>query len=162
MGKKKDFLYMHHTGVSPEKTASEITQLLIKQGATGVMLEANQGNLIGLRFEFEVGEGKKVPIRLPVRATAVRQQLQAARRERGGSRVPRTDMEQARRTAWRMVKRWIEAQLAYVATGQVQVIEVFLPYILTKDGETLFRTLQKGGLDRMLDYTPVEEMDNDR
>jgi hypothetical protein len=48
------------------------------------------------------------------------------------------NQQQATRTAWRILKGWIEAQMAIIEAGLASLAEVFLPYALLKDGRTLF------------------------
>ena len=52
-----------------------------------------------------------------------------------GLRTP----EQARRVAWRIIKDWVEAQMAIVATKMVTLPQVFLPYAVNKNGQTLYQ-----------------------
>ena len=55
-------------------------------------------------------------------------------------KVPRrlvTD-EQAVKVSWRIIKDWIEAQMALVEAELAELAEVFLPYAITKDGNTLY------------------------
>lgn len=49
---------------------------------------------------------------------------------------------QAVRTAWRIVKDWVEAQMALVETQMVTTAEVFLPYAVMHDGRTLAQHAQ--------------------
>ena len=42
-------------------------------------------------------------------------------------------MEQAQRVAWRILKDWIESQIALMESGMVCMEEVFLPYMLAGD-----------------------------
>lgn len=54
------------------------------------------------------------------------------------------DPAQAKRTAWRQILRWIDAQLALIEVGQASAFEVFMPYLTTtaEDGsETTMATL---------------------
>lgn len=44
---------------------------------------------------------------------------------------------QAIRTAWRVIRDWVEAQLALVEINMVTVPQVFLPYAIMRDGKTL-------------------------
>ena len=44
---------------------------------------------------------------------------------------------QATRTAWRIVKDWVEAHIALVETQMVTAPQVFLPYAVMRDGRTL-------------------------
>jgi hypothetical protein len=45
--------------------------------------------------------------------------------------------QQAVRTAWCVVKDWVEAQMALVETQMLTSQQVFLPYALMSDGRTL-------------------------
>jgi hypothetical protein len=42
------------------------------------------------------------------------------------------------RTAWRIIKDWVQAQLALVEINMVTVPQVFLPYAIMQDGRTLW------------------------
>src|SRR5438552_18436509 len=44
---------------------------------------------------------------------------------------------QAVRVEWRIVKDWVEAQLALIETRMVTAQQVFLPYAIMRDGRTL-------------------------
>jgi hypothetical protein len=49
---------------------------------------------------------------------------------------------QAVRTAWRIVKDWIEAQLAIIETRMVKTEQVFLPYAIMRDNKTLYEHVE--------------------
>ena len=53
---------------------------------------------------------------------------------------------QAERTAWRNVRDWIMAQLAIIEAGQVDIEEVFLPYLTDRNGRTLYQLYRDGKL----------------
>ena len=55
----------------------------------------------------------------------------------------RARREQAYHTAWRIIKDWVEAQLALLETEMVDFEEVFMPYILS-GRETLYQALSEG------------------
>lgn len=59
-------------------------------------------------------------------------------------KVPRNkcNKEQALRVCWRIIKDWIEAQMAIVESELAGMAEVFLPYAVTKRGTTLYRELE--------------------
>lgn len=82
--------------------------------------------------------------RLPCRSAAVYQTLL------NDPKVPYrlTTQEQATRVAWRIVRSWVEAQLAIIETGMVAAEEVFLPYRLVGDGQTVYEVYQRS--DRLL------------
>lgn len=55
-------------------------------------------------------------------------------------------MEHAARVGWRVVRDWLEAQLAFVAAEMVSLDEVMLPYRQVGGGQTLYRALQSNQL----------------
>ena len=56
------------------------------------------------------------------------------------------DREQAERVAWRIVKDWVEAQMAILESEMVQIDEIFLPYMVNNDGQTLFEAYRHNQL----------------
>lgn len=56
------------------------------------------------------------------------------------------DREQAERVAWRIVKDWVEAQMAILESEMVQMDEIFLPYMLSSSGQTVFEAYRKNQL----------------
>ena len=57
-----------------------------------------------------------------------------------------TSPEQAERVAWRIVKDWLTAQLAILETEMVDVGQVFLPYFVGRNGQTLYEAYSTGQL----------------
>ena len=47
-------------------------------------------------------------------------------------------LEQAQRVAWRIVKDWLEAQLAIIETEMVTLDQVMLPYMQGDNGQTVY------------------------
>lgn len=131
------------TKITAEKTAGEIQSKLAKAGAQAVMSEYDdEGVLSAMSFRIAY-KGQMVSFRLPARIQPIYVILQ---RDPNVPRKLRT-MEQASRVAWRIIKDWIEAQLALVEAEQVEMVEVFLPYAQNQHtGQTLFETFQEGGL----------------
>lgn len=50
---------------------------------------------------------------------------------------------QAIRTGWRIVKDWVEAQMALIEAGLASLPEVMLPYAITSNGETLYKRIEQ-------------------
>jgi hypothetical protein len=125
------------TSISAEKTVSEIQAKLAKAGAFQVLHEYQRGtgDLVGLSFRITTQFGE-LSFELPARIEAVETIL---KRQRVRVRAGR---EQAVRVAWRILKDWIEAQLALIETGMVTIEQVFLPYAQNKNGETLYEVLR--------------------
>lgn len=51
--------------------------------------------------------------------------------------------EQAERVAWRILKDWVEAQMALLDIQMVRFEEIFLPYIETGNGQTIYERLEE-------------------
>lgn len=82
-----------------------------------------------------------MPYRLPSDWKAT---LALLREDRKVPRRFKTE-EQARRVAWRVVKDWIEAQLAFVDMRQVTLDQVMMPYLQLNTGETLYQRFRAHG-----------------
>lgn len=52
--------------------------------------------------------------------------------------------DQARRVAWRILKTWVEAQIAIIEAQLASLAEIMLPYAITKNGNTLFKEIEAG------------------
>lgn len=137
-------LYMETTGIPAEKTAAEITHLLVQAGATQTYNKYENKKVTGLSFTLNVG-GQVIPFSLPVRVEPVFKCLQRKRSPITRQRKAAFDLEQAERVAWRQLLRWIQAQLAMIETGMVQSAEVFMPYIEVRPGVTAFDAAVKSG-----------------
>jgi hypothetical protein len=132
-------MYMGTTKIAAEKTVNEISKLLARSGARAVLTEYDDdGNVTGVCFKVQM-KGQFVSFSLPARADAV---LHMLTQEGVLSTDPVRRGEQAERTAWRQILRWIEAQMALIETGQVQLEEIFLPFAVGPDGKTVFQKLQ--------------------
>lgn len=56
------------------------------------------------------------------------------------------DREQAERVAWRILKDWVEAQMAILESQMVQMDEIFLPYMIAKEGLTTYELYKNNQL----------------
>lgn len=139
-----DTLFMETTTISPDKTVAEIQQLLGQNGATAVMTEYDpNGEVLAVSFKVR-WKGKEIPFRLPSNWEAVRFLLK--------NKTTKDLDGQAKRTAWRCVLRWVEAQMALIKTGQVELPQVFLPYLQTGLNQTLYDLIR--AKDYSLEFKP--------
>lgn len=137
MSKKDNTKLLNYTTeIEPIKTAGEIMGLLATKGAQAIMIDYDKGEPIGLSFKILVNS-HEVYFKLPCNVDGA---LQAMKRMRIPPRY--VNPAQAKRTAWRIVKNWVEAQMAIIDCGQAQMAEVFLPYAITSTGQTLFQRIQ--------------------
>jgi hypothetical protein len=137
-------LLNYTTTIDAAKTASEIVARLVANGARKIGLEYDERrrpSWISFRAETPFGEQS---YRLPVNLAAVETTL--GRLAHAGKIPARyATRDQAERTGWRIVKDWIEVQMAIVAVGMASLDEVMLPYML--QGDTTFYRFT---VDRML------------
>ncbi len=126
-------LLNYTTSVSADKSIAAIQKALAKAGASAILHEYDQsGNIIALSFRIKL-DANDISFRLPTDWRAVQRRLEAQRLERRY----RTQ-EHALRVAWRITKDWVEAQLAIIETQMVTTAQVFLPYAVTANGQTLY------------------------
>ena len=112
----------------------QIQQMLAKAGASAILMDYNgSGQIIALSFKLKLNDGQEISFRLPCDPRPVMQVL-----ERQGVERRYRSEEQALRVAWRIVKDWVEAQLAIIETRMVTTAQVFLPYAVNQKGQTLY------------------------
>lgn len=133
-------LLNYTTNIDADKTAGEIARMLSIAGAGAVLTEYNKEDayIEAISFKMEIN-GVEAGFKLPCDWKPVLGVLEADRK------VPRSrcNREQAVRTSWRIVKNWVEAQLAIIETKMVKTEEIFLPYMIMKNGQTLFKTIEE-------------------
>ncbi len=131
-------LLNYTTKIDVEKTIGEIQKMLSLRGASQILTDYEEGYVKALSFRLTLGE-QTISFKLPCDWNPVLQLL------KDDPKVPvkLCVREQAVRVAWRIVKDWVEAQMALVETNMAQMGEVFLPYAVMKGGQTLFEQMQE-------------------
>ena len=131
-------LLNYTTKVNVYATLGEIQGVLVKHGAKKIMQDYDDaGRITALTFSIETPAGVR-GIRLPANVDAVHKVLTRQR--------VKCDREQAERVAWRIVKDWVEAQMAILESEMVQMDEIFLPYMVNNAGQTFFQAYQANQL----------------
>jgi hypothetical protein len=98
------------------------------------------GNVTAISFRIDTNFGE-MTFRLPADVMAVDSTLKAQYR---AGKVPRrfsNDSEHSRRVSWRILRHWLEAQLALIKVGQAKIEQVFLPYAQNAQGQTVYESL---------------------
>jgi hypothetical protein len=129
-------LLNYTTKVPVITTIAQIQQILVKHGATDTLTQFSNGRVRALSFKVSTPQGP-IAITLPVDVQATQRVLRRT--------APRTywGEDHARNVAWRIIKDWVEAQMAILDTEMVTMAEIFLPYVVTNDGRTVFQRLQE-------------------
>lgn len=132
------------TQIHFEKSIMEIRQQLVRHGATRIVSDYNGLIPSAIRFSLPVN-GQEVAFSLPANYKAVLATLEA------NPDVPKRyqNEEHALNVSWRIIKDWVEVQMALVEVRLAEVAEVFLPYAIGNSGKTLFQEI-KGGAMQML------------
>ena len=131
-------LLNYTTKVDIYTTIGAIQGQLVRHGARKIMQDYDdQGLITALSFLVDTPAGPR-GIRLPANVDAVFEVLTQQR--------VKCDREQAERVAWRIVKDWVEAQMAILESEMVQIDEIFLPYMVDNHGQTLFRAYRNNQL----------------
>lgn len=129
------------TTISPHKTVAELQNILAKAGALSVNTEFDKGEPTAVTFLVKVHD-TYVNFRLPCNHEGVYNRL---RRDPAVPRKLKTE-EQARRVGWRIVKDWVEAQMAIIDAQLASLPEVFLPYAVAPSGRTFYQEFESSRL----------------
>lgn len=122
------------TSVPVITTIAQIQRILVSAGANQILTEYNdKRDPIGVAFAVVTPAGPRQYV-LPVHADAVHAVLKK-------DKVPPryATPEHAARVAWRILKDWLEAQLAIISSQMVGLDEVMLPYMRGDDGRTVYQ-----------------------
>jgi hypothetical protein len=126
------------TKIDAYKTIYEIQKILSSKGANKITIDNdNRGLPIALTFCIYMNDFQTA-FCLPCNFNGV---LKAMKKN---NKVANSfcNEDQALRVGWRIIKDWVEAQMAIVESELADLAEVFLPYAITKDGNTLYDKLK--------------------
>jgi hypothetical protein len=128
------------TSISADKTAMEIQAMLVKAKASAVMSEYEGGILARISFKVTTIHGEHA-FQLPANVDGVFTAMKRDSRVTGRLKTK----DQAARVAWRIVKDWVEAQLAIIEADMATLPQVFLPYMQIGPDETVYSRFEKKG-----------------
>lgn len=124
------------TKVPANRSVQEIQDMLQGAGASGVLLEYEKGTgrISGLSFQIEFDK-KKMGFKLPLNWRDAQKVLQSE----GNNRAH--DDDYCYRVSWRILRDWVDVQVALITIKQVQLQQVFLPYAIQKNGNTVYENM---------------------
>jgi hypothetical protein len=130
-------LLNYTTTIEPEQTLSEIQKMLSRHGVQAMMTEYDGQQVSAVSFRISI-DGRLMSFKLPCNWRQVAEIMKNPQARRN-ARIKKGETwdDQAIRVAWRIIKDWIEAQLALVEVNMVTIPQVFLPYAIMKNGQTL-------------------------
>jgi hypothetical protein len=127
----------YSTVIDPMKSAGECMGLLVAHGASAIGTTYSSGFPTGLTFVLDTAWGPR-RYSLPINIDGTHKALLKAYRDR---KIPQrfATSEQARRVGWRVLKDWLEVQIALVEAGVAEFTQVMLPYVhVDGDEQTLW------------------------
>jgi len=128
------------TSVPVSRTVAQVQAKLVEHGARAVMMEYDdRGRITALAFNVKMPNGD-LQIRLPIDAAAT---LRVLQRQADNREIPvrYAREEHAYRVAWRIIKDWVEAQVSLLETEMVRMEQIFLPYVITPGGQTVYQVM---------------------
>jgi hypothetical protein len=133
------------TTIEVSKTVGEISAMLAKAKAAAILTELEGGFVSAISFRINTEFGI-LTFRLPANTQRVYQTIVRDRRIPPRIRT----REQAARVAWRILKDWLEAQLAMIEVGLVDLEQVFLPYAQNENGQTVYEAMKSQRFSNLL------------
>lgn len=134
-------LLNYTTTIDIHKTLGEIQKSLVSHGARKLMYDYDgEGHIQALCFVIMTPDGER-GIKLPANVSAIFEVLK--QQKKAGKIKTNPDYSQSERVAWRIIKDWIESQMAILESQMVQFEEVFLPYMINGKGQTFYQAYQQ-------------------
>lgn len=125
------------TKIPALQTVGEIQAILAAHGAKKILIDFDEGHVVGINFFIDTSLGMRA-FSLPARVDGV-----AAALAKQGVKC---DPQHAEDVAWRILKDWIAAQMAFLESEQAALDEIFLPYMVNQNGTTLYELINSGHL----------------
>lgn len=128
------------TKVDAWKTVNEIQQILSKHKVSHFSIKNEGSRPVALAFTIEY-KGQPLNFLLPCNFEGVFSVIKKDPNIRNEFK----NSDQAFRVSWRIVKDWVEAQLAIVEAQLAPIQEVFMQYlVINNQGDTLAKKMLDG------------------
>lgn len=151
----KSFSIKNYTSTVPvSRSIAEIEDLLSQAGASIIVKQYGDnghGMNIVTGFTFTINDnGNAAMFRLPANTKEFAAAMLAEKRRPHKGTAAKVG-EQAERTAWRVLKVWVEIQLTLIRVHRIHPFQVFMGYLYdSRKNETLFQIAQREGFMKLL------------
>ena len=112
--------------------------MLAENRAQAILTEFDNGRAIAISFRIQTEYGR-ITFQLPARIDKVAKVLADSRLIPPRLRTP----DQAARVAWRILRDWLEAQLAMTQASLVDLTQIMLPFAQDNQGRTVFERFKE-------------------
>jgi hypothetical protein len=126
------------TTIDPSKSATECMGILANAGARKISIDMEHKVPIGLSFVIATRWGDRA-FDMPANIEGTYQALLRSSRASGGIPPRFASREQAARVTWRVLKDWLEVQIAMIEAGLAEIEQIMLPYVLVEPKKTLYQ-----------------------
>lgn len=135
------------TQISAAQTVAEIQTLLAAHGARRISVDYDSSGVpSALDFVLATPHGQRgfsIPVDVDRMERLLRRE-DTAGRLKSGSKAARTSRAQAERVVWRVMKTWLEAQLALVSAEMIDVDQALLAFLqIDASGRTLYQAYKE-------------------
>jgi hypothetical protein len=133
----------NYTSQAPiNKSVQHIESKLVQHSAKNILKLYENQKLVGIAFIINVN-GNDMPFKLPARIDRIEKKLREKVKRPRKNTIDRI-VDQAQRTAWKLLSDWVDVQMSFVELDQAEFIEVFMPFIYdhSKD-QTFFERMKK-------------------
>ena len=137
------------SSVPVDRTISMLEACLVSAGAKDILKNYEGGKLAGISFQLDVN-GKPIAVRLPAKIEVIEKILLSDMKRMPNDSTRQRIVEQAERTAWKLVLDWVQVQNAMIRLGQADFLEVFLPYVWMPNTQSTYYQELKGSNFKML------------
>lgn len=140
----------NYTSEVPAITSmGRIEKKLVEAGATDISKKYENGVCIAVRFRMLINM-KPLFFELPAKVDACFKVMWAEISRPKENTKERT-MQQAERTAWKIISDWVDIQISMVQLEQAELMQVFLPFVFDPVKEkTFYNQIKEGGFKGLL------------
>lgn len=151
-------LLNYTTEVPASRSIAEILEILQNAGASAIVMQYDADKRVSeVHFRINTSFGETA-FAMPANVGAVTLAINAQIKEESQKlrerkirvrRIPSrlyNDREQAERISWRIVKDWLEVNLAMNTIGSAKLEQVLIPFAVDHTGKTFYQHLiERGG-----------------
>lgn len=148
---KKINIKNYTSSIGVDSSISRTEKILVSIGATNIMKQYDpDGRVAVLAFSIKQGEND-IPFRLPAKVDQVKKLFLSQYKYRPTKSQIKVCEEQAQRTAWKNICEWVSLQATMIQLDQVEVVEVFMPYMYNlQKGQTLYQIAKENNYQKLL------------
>lgn len=150
MNKYRKALKNYTTKANPEGILKEIENILLDFGATGIIWEYDADrNVSAILFKILISNETRViniPLLVGKTKGVLEKQKVIPKRNNWNKDYEsqmKKDWEHAYRVTLANIREWLDAQMAIYTTEMFEFPQIFLPYMQTADGRTVYDLIKE-------------------